>query len=317
MTTAFLYPGQGAQYVGMGKDFYEAYPEAAAVFDQADAVLGRPLTRVIFEGPQESLSDTQNTQSAMLAVCTAITVLLEEAGVTAEYAAGLSLGEYAALVAAGTLSYEEALRLVEDRARFMQEAVPQGTGGMCALLGLSADAVEEAVEAGREAGRVYIANYNAPGQIVITGDLPGLQRAEEAAKALGAKRCVRLDVSAPFHSPLLAQAQEQLSGRLAGISFSPLKKRVYANVDAKEIRSETEIPALLAKQVTGSIYFQQSVEAMLKEGVTRFIEIGPGKALTGFVKRIAKEQGCQPELINIQTADDLRQFLTQQKGAEE
>lgn len=316
MSTAFLYPGQGAQYVGMGKDFYEAYPTAKQIFDTADRVLDRPLTQIIFTGPEQSLSETENTQSAMLTVCTAITRLLEEEGVQATHAAGLSLGEYAALVAAGALPFEEAVQVVEDRARFMQEAVPRGVGSMTALLGLTEEEVETAVSAGREAGAVYVANYNAPGQIVITGEIPALERAEEKARELGARRNVRLDVSAPFHSPLLAPARERLVERLDKLSFSPLTKRVYANVDANPIASEQEIPALLGKQVTGSIYFMQSIEKMLQEGVTRFIEIGPGKSLTGFVKRIAKEQGYAPTLVNLQSAEDFERFLAEEKGAE-
>ncbi|MDI9502234.1 MAG: ACP S-malonyltransferase [Tissierellia bacterium] len=313
LRTAFLYPGQGAQYVGMGQDFYDAYPVAKAVFAQADAVLQKNLTKTVFEGPQEVLSQTENTQSAMLTVCTAITQLLEEHGVSASHAAGLSLGEYAALVAAGTLPFSEAVQLVEDRARFMQEAVPQGIGGMTAVLGLSADDVQAAVRKGQNAGEVYVANYNAPGQIVITGTKEGLQAAGEEAENRGAQRLIPLDVSAPFHSPLLDPAKKRLAERLQTVVFSPLTKRVYANVDARPIASEQDIPALLARQVTGSIYFQQSIQAMLEEGVSRFIEIGPGKTLTGFVKRIAREQGAAPKLVNIRTVDDFTAFIRQEK----
>lgn len=315
MTTAFLYPGQGAQYVGMGKDFYERFSVARSAFDTADRVLARPLTQIIFHGPAEVLSQTENTQSAMLSVCVAITRLLQEAGVCATHAAGLSLGEYAALVAAGALSYEEALLLVEDRARFMQEAVPQGVGGMTAILGLDEAGVEEAVAHGRDFGKTYIANYNAPGQIVLTGEAAGLSAAAKKAKELGARRCMPLDVSAPFHSPMLAPAKEKLEARLAEISFSTPALRVYANVDAKPIPTAGAIADLLGRQVTGSIYFQQSIEAMLKEGVTQFVEIGPGKALTGFVKRIAKEAGLAPRLVNLQTAEDFERFINEEKGA--
>lgn len=314
MKTAFVFPGQGAQFVSMGKDFYDTYPVCKETFDTVNRVLERDLTKIVFEGPEDSLNQTENTQSAMLATCTAIARLLAENGVSFTHTAGLSLGEYSALVASGAISYEDALVLVEARARYMQEAVPEGLGGMVAVLGLDEAAVTEAVAAGERIGPVSIANYNAPGQIVMTGMKEALLAASDAAKALGAKKCVPLAVSAPFHSELLADARERLGERLAKVSFLPLEKRVYANVTAKPVESEAKLPQLLAAQVTSSILWQQSVEAMLDEGVTRFIEIGPGKTLTGFIKRIAKQKGVEVELHNIQTAEDFQTQIDTLRG---
>lgn len=304
MKTAWIFPGQGAQTAEMGLDFYRQLPTAQFVFDRADEVLQRPLTPIIFEGPAETLGQTENTQAAMLTTCVAIARVLQEAGVPCDATAGLSLGEYSALVTAGAMSFDDAVRVVQDRGRYMQEAVPVGEGGMTAVLGLSEAAVEQAVREGKEEGFVAIANYNAPGQIVLTGSRKGLKAAGEAAQRLGAKKCVPLDVSAPFHSLLLKEAAERLEARLADVSFSDPSVRVYSNVSASPTEDAQALPGLLAAQVTSSVLWQQSVEKMLEDGVTRFIEIGPGKTLTAFVKRIAKQRGSSVTLWNVATVED-------------
>lgn len=309
MSTAFVFPGQGAQIVGMGRDFFDAHPVCKETFDEADRILGRSISSIAFEGPSEELMQTLNAQSAMLTTCTAIARLLMKEGVHFTATAGLSLGEYAAMVASGALRFEEALPLVEDRARYMQEAVPAGLGGMVAIIGLDLEGVEAAVTKGSEAGDVSVANFNAPGQIVITGMNDGLQAASAAAKELGAKKCIPLAVSAPFHSTLLQPAANRLAERLSSVAFSTPQKRVYANVNAEAITSHEEIPARLAAQVTHSVLWQPIVERMIKDGITRFVEIGPGKTLTGFIKRIAKERGAHVELFNISTVADFTDHI--------
>lgn len=298
MKTAFIYPGQGAQYCGMGKELYEQFPLAAKIYDMASELVGYDLKALCFT-ENEKLHQTEYTQPAMVATEIALTeVLRAETGIQADVAAGLSLGEYAALYAAGVLSAEDAIRAVAARGRLMAEAVPQGEGAMAAVLMLDAAVIEQ-VLAGLEG--VWIANYNCPGQIVITGRKAAVEAACPLLKDAGAKRCIPLNVSGPFHSPLLAEAGEQLGAVLAGCEIHKPQIPYYANVTAREVTQAEEVTPLLVKQVAASVRWQQSVEGMLAQGVTDFYEIGPGKTLAGFLKKITKDPGIT--LKNIDTPE--------------
>lgn len=285
---AFVFPGQGAQYVGMGQDICAQYPAAREIFSQADHKLGIELSKLSFEGPEDELRLTVNTQPAILTVSVALLKVLEEEGIQADYAAGHSLGEYAALVAAGSLDFTDAVWLVRQRGAFMQEAVPPGEGTMAAILGLTADKLDELCQAASEVGVVEPANYNAPGQIVIAGTTAAVEKAIGLSKQFGAKRAIKLEVSGPFHSSLLRPASLQLAEALENVKIKDACFPIIANVTGEVTSYATDIQANLIKQVAGSVKWQQSVEKMLSLGVDTFIEIGPGKVLTGLIKKIAK-----------------------------
>ena len=305
--TAFIFPGQGAQFVGMGKDFYDNFSVAREVFDIADESLGKSISKLCFEGPDEELIKTENTQPAILATSIAIYKALQQEGVDFEYAAGLSLGEYTALVSANALELEEALPLVQKRGKLMQEAVPLGKGGMAAVLGLDKEKVEEAIDKVEDFGVVEIANYNCPGQIVISGERDVLKLAAEEAKKLGAKKVVFLPVSAPFHCSLLQPAGERLKEELKKVRINDLNKVVVANVDAKPIKDKEEVPPRLIRQVSNSVLWCDSVNTMIDNGVDTFVEVGPGKSLTGFVKRTAKARGVKVNTLNISSMEDFKE----------
>lgn len=285
---AFIFPGQGAQFVGMGKDFYENFSTSKEVYEEANDSLGMDMKRICFEGPDEELIKTENTQPAILTTSVAMLKALEERGIHCDYAAGLSLGEYTALVSAEAMSFSEAVPLVKKRGKYMQEAVPLGKGGMAAILGLEKEKVLEAIHSVSKYGIVEIANYNSPGQIVISGEIEAVNLAAEEAKKLGAKKVVLLPVSAPFHSSLLKPAGEKLKEELGKVKINDLKEVVVTNVDAKPLVDKSEVVPSLVRQVSNSVLWCDSVNTMLDSGVDTFIEIGPGKSLTGFVKRIAK-----------------------------
>ncbi len=306
---AFVFPGQGAQFVGMGKDFYDNFPVAKETFDIADESLGFSLSKMCFEGPDEELIKTENTQPAILATSIAIYKALEERGVDFDYTAGLSLGEYTALVSAKALEFEEALPLVQKRGKLMQETVPLGKGGMAAIMGLEQEKVREAIEKANSFGIVEIANYNSPGQIVISGEVGALKLAAEEAKNLGAKKVVFLPVSAPFHSSLLKPAGEKLKEELEKVKINNLEKTVVTNVDAKPIQDKNEVLPSLVRQVSNSVLWCDSVNTMLDNGVDTFVEIGPGKSLTGFVKRTAKARGEEVNTLNISNVEDFKKAL--------
>ena len=306
---AFVFPGQGAQFVGMGKDFYDNFPVAKETFDIADESLGFSLSKMCFEGPDEELIKTENTQPAILATSIAIYKALEERGVDFDYTAGLSLGEYTALVSAKALEFEEALPLVQKRGKLMQETVPLGKGGMAAIMGLEQEKVREAIEKANSFGIVEIANYNSPGQIVISGEVGALKLAAEEAKNLGAKKVVFLPVSAPFHSSLLKPAGEKLKEELKKVKINNLEKTVVTNVDAKPIYDKNEVFSSLVRQVSNSVLWCDSVNTMLDNGVDTFVEIGPGKSLTGFVKRTAKARGEEVNTLNISNVEDFKKAL--------
>ncbi|MBN1655058.1 MAG: ACP S-malonyltransferase [Deltaproteobacteria bacterium] len=291
---AFIFPGQGAQAVGMGKAVFERFEEARAVFDAADKALQQPLSKLCFEGPEEELKLTANTQPALLATSIA---LLRALGESCDIAAGHSLGEYSAHVAAGTLAFEQAVQLVQKRGRFMQEAVPVGKGAMAAILGGHREAIERACE--ETEGVVQPVNYNCPGQIVIAGESDAVERAKARISALGTK--IRsLQVSAPFHCELMKPAEDRLRPYLEKAFFSDPRIPVVVNTDAEPVHTKERARDALIRQVSSPVLWQQSVEKMLKEGVKLFVEIGPGGVLSGMIARIDK----QVERVRVESPDD-------------
>jgi len=291
MKVAFIYPGQGAQYAGMGKEIYQKYQEAREIFERADEALGFSISELCFEGPEEELVKTENTQPAILTVSVALTKVLQKRGIKAEVTAGLSLGEYSSLVLAEALDFEDAVRLVKNRGKYMQEVVPQGVGTMAAILGLENEVVEEICRTVSQVGIVEPANYNCPGQLVISGEVKAVEKAVELAKEKGAKRAVVLAVSAPFHCSMLKKAGELLERDLEKIEIKDLKIPVVSNVTA-DYASKDQVKDLLIKQVSHPVLWEQSVKRMIEDGVDTFVEIGPGKTLTGFVKKIDKTKNA-------------------------
>jgi len=286
--TAFVFPGQGSQKVGMGKALAEAFSESRAVFDEADAAVGFSLSGLCFEGPETDLQLTANTQPAILAASIAAHRALVARGPGADFVAGHSLGEYSALVAAEALTVREAVRAVRRRGEYMQEAVAVGQGAMAAILGLDLPAIEAACAEAAEGEVVTPANINSPGQVVIAGHAAAVSRAVERCKAAGAKRAVALPVSAPFHCALMMPAQERLEADLATLPFADPRAPLVNNVDARLVRSAAECRQGLVRQVTAPVRWQQCVEALVAEGVSTFVEVGPGRVLGGLIKRIAK-----------------------------
>lgn len=298
---AFVFPGQGAQYAGMGKDFYERFPESREVFDRAGELLGMDMKALCFE-ENDRLDLTEYTQAAMLTTIGAMLEKIGTMGIRPQAAAGLSLGEYAALVTAGVLDLYDAIRLVRLRGQLMQEAVPQGVGGMAAVLGMEQAAVEQVCK--ETDGVVTVANYNCPGQLVISGEILAVQAAAEALKERGAKRVVPLNVSGPFHSPLLKPAGEKLLLALKDTEIHTPKLPYAANVTAEYVREADGIRDLLARQISSSVRWQQCVECMIADGVEVFVEIGPGRTISSFVKKIDRTK----ETINIDKAEDLEKL---------
>jgi [acyl-carrier-protein] S-malonyltransferase len=282
--TAFLFPGQGSQYVGMGKDLYEQHPAARAMFEQADAIVGTSLTKICFEGPEEELKQTKNTQPAIFLHSVVLAKFYR--GEKAVMAAGHSLGEYSALVYAGALTFEEGLRLVRLRGELMQQAGVEQPGTMAAVVGLEASVIGEVCCTAWEAGIVQAANFNSPGQIVISGSVSGVRKAMELAKARGAKIVKELPVSGAFHSPLMESAKRGLQAALEKATIRDASIPVYANVTAKPVTKADEIRRLLDEQLTSPVRWDETISAMSSAGVSTFVEIGPGKVLQGLVKRI-------------------------------
>lgn len=295
---AFIFPGQGAQEPGMGKDFYENSASAREVFDQAESLLGLDMKKLCFEENDE-LNITEYTQIALLTACMAMERVVCEQGVAPQVTAGLSLGEYCAIVSAGGMELSDAMRLVRKRGILMQEAVPAGQGSMAAVLGMDGPSIEKVLE-GREG--VWIANYNCPGQIVITGYKAPVEEASKALQEAGAKRVLPLNVSGPFHSPLMQPAGEGLKEIFAGIKMSPLKVPYVTNVTAEYVDDIAQTEELLIRQVSSSVRWQQSVEKMIAAGVDTFVEIGPGRTLNGFLRKIDR----QVKGYNIRTWEEMQ-----------
>ena len=299
---AFVFPGQGAQYTGMAKDFYEKYAVSREVFESASKASGLDVKALCFE-ENDRLNITEYTQPALLTVSVAILRVLEQKGIRPDVCAGLSLGEYCAMVASEVMSFEDAVKTVRQRGILMQEAVPLGVGAMCAVLGLDGETVNKVCQGVDD---VYVANYNCPGQIVISGKAEAVEQAAGLLKEAGAKRCMMLNVSGPFHSPLLREAGDKLAEVLKDVKLNDGFTIPYVtNVTAEYVNTTEEIRELLRKQVSSSVMWQQSVENMIAKGVDTFVEIGPGKTLAGFMKRINKEV----RMVNIGSVEDLEKAV--------
>lgn len=297
----FMFPGQGSQYIGMGKDFYEAFPAAREVFELAGEAAKLDVAKLCFE-EETKINQTEYTQIAMLTAEAAILKVLQQEGVNADAAAGLSLGEYAAILAAEVMEPKDVFALIRKRGKYMQNAVPDG-GAMAAVLGLEAAVIEKVCE--DTFGEVFVANYNCPGQIVITGERDALERASEECKRIGAKRVIPLKVSGPFHSPLLQEAGQKLAAALEKVKISEPKIGYLSNVTADYVTDPEKIRSLLPLQVCHSVCWQQTMERLIADGADEFVEIGPGKTLSGFLRKINRGIKCE----NIDKLEDLKKYV--------
>ena len=309
MKTAFMFSGQGSQSLGMGKQLYESYPAFRSVCDEASQTLGYPITEIMFEN-EEKLNETEFCQPAILTMSVASAAILSEMGIKADMTAGLSLGEYSALVYAGAVSFADAVKLVQIRGRLMKNAVSPKYGAMCAILGGEHVKIELACDmASSDKGRAYVANYNAPDQTVISGEAEAVRKASVIAQQNGAKRAIMLNVSGPFHTPLLTEASMKLKEELTGTEWKKPKIPVISNLTADEIAFPWELPNILEKHMISPVKWHQSVDAMISRGGDVFVELGPGKALSNFVKRIDKTV----EIFNVEDekslAVTLKRFL--------
>jgi [acyl-carrier-protein] S-malonyltransferase len=306
MKIAFIFPGQGSQYAGMAKEFIENFKESKEVFEIAGEVLGYDLAELCLNGPAEKLNLTENTQPALLAASIAILRPLEQRGLTAIAAAGHSLGEYTAITAAGGFELKDALALVQKRGKYMQEAVPAGTGLMAAVLGMDRQDVEKTCLEAAKNGIVAPANYNSPGQIVIAGEKQAVEKAMELAKARGAKKVIPLAVSVPSHCAMMKQAGEKLAHELKTVTINDLRIPIVNNADAKFLRTAAELRPSLIKQISAPLYWEDSIRNMVADGYDTFIEIGPGKVLSGLVKRIAKDA----KVLNVEDQKSMNETLS-------
>jgi [acyl-carrier-protein] S-malonyltransferase len=289
---AFLVPGQGSQATGMGKELAALYPVARHTFQEADEALGFSISQLCFEGPDEQLKLTENTQPAILTMSTAVARVLQEKGIVPQFAAGHSLGEYSAHVAAGTLTFSDAVRTVRDRGRYMQEAVPAGEGGMAAILGMTIEQVQQVCAEAAQGDVVSPANINSPDQTVISGHQKAVERAAELAKQRGAKRALMLVVSAPFHCALMQPAQDRLEKDLQALAFGNPEIPIISNIDATPKTTGEGSRQALVRQVTGAVQWSRSMQTLIGLGVKTFIEVGPGKVLTGLMRQIDRAQAC-------------------------
>ena len=308
---AFVFPGQASQYPGMGKELAEKYPAARAVFEEADHALGFSISKMCFEGNEDELKLTANTQPAILTVSVAAFRVVAEKGLAPDFVAGHSLGEYSALVAVGSLNFPDAVRLVRKRGQYMQEAVPAGQGGMAAIMGISPAVVQDACKRAAEGEICSPANLNSPEQTVISGHASAVKRAVEIASQLGAKRSMILAVSAPFHSALMMPAQEKLEKDLRATPFADLQVPLVSNVDADTIRKGDEAREALVRQVTMPVRWQESMRLLLDEGVNTFVEVGPGRVLTGLMRQIERSVAT----LNVEDEKSLQATVEKIAGA--
>lgn len=308
---AFVFPGQASQYPGMGKELAEKYPLARGVFDEADKALGFSIAKMCFEGSEEELKLTANTQPAILTCSIAAYRVLEEKGITPDYVAGHSLGEYSALVAAGALKFTDAVKLVRKRGQYMQEAVPAGQGAMAAIMGLSPSVVMDVCKRAAQGEVCSPANLNSPEQTVISGHASAVKRAVEIASQLGAKRSMVLAVSAPFHSALMMPAQEKLEKDLAGTPFAELRVPLVTNVDADTTVKADEARNALVRQVSMPVRWEESMRMLLDEGVNTFVEVGPGRVLTGLMRQIERSVA----MLNVEDEKSLTAAIEKIAGA--
>lgn len=302
---AFLFPGQGVQTVGMAKELYENIPECKEILDSSEEILKMPLKKMMFEGPEDLLTETENAQPTILVASLMALKALEINGIDAEYAAGLSLGEYAALINGGALSLEDGLRLVKERGRIMGNALPEGLGTMAAILKLNDEKLEELLERSRKFGIIEGANFNCPGQISVSGEFKAVEEAVKIAKELGGLG-IMLNVSGPFHSSLLKEASEEFYNTIKKANIKPLKKEVYSNVKGTLYKENDDIRDLLKKHIRSSVLFEKTIRDMLEKGVDTFIEVGPGKALRGFVKKIDRKV----TLLNVEDMNSLNNTIS-------
>ena len=305
---AFLFSGQGAQYVGMGKELYESIPECKEIFDKGEKILDMPIKDLIFNGPEEKLMETEVAQPAILLTSLAALKALEVNGIEAEYATGLSLGEYAALIYGGALSFEDGLKLIKERGRIMGSALPKGLGKMAAIMRLDNEKVEELLSRASEYGVCEGANYNCPGQVSIAGENEAIDKAVEIAQELGG-RAVLLKVSGPFHSSLLKEASDEFYEAIKKVDIKNVKKTIYSNVKGLPYEEEDDIRFILKKHIMSSVYFEKEIQDMINKGVNTFVEVGPGKALRGFVKKIDKNS----RLLNVEDMESLNNALNELK----
>ncbi len=303
--TAFVFAGQGAQKIGMGKELAENFKVANDTFNEASEALGFDIKEMIFEGDDETLMLTENTQPAIVTMSVAAYRVLKEKGITPDVVVGLSLGEYSAHIASGTIDFSDGVRLVKKRGKYMQEEVPEGVGAMAAILGLSSEDVLECCKNASDVGVCEAANFNCPGQIVVSGEKDAVLKCSELAKEKGAKRAMLLAVSAPFHCSLLEGAGEKLKKELQNVTLHDMNIPVITNVTADYIKDKNEVKELLEKQVSNSVKWEESVRRMIKDGVDTFIEVGPGKALSGFIKKIDKDV----KIYNIEDMKSLEKII--------
>jgi [acyl-carrier-protein] S-malonyltransferase len=309
MKIAFIFAGQGSQYIGMGKELYDNILVCRETFDKARELLDFDIKELMFNGEKEELDITENTQPAILATSIMAMKALEEKGIRADVVAGLSLGEYSALVAANALSFDEAIPLIRKRGEFMQEAVPVGIGSMAAIIGLELNKIKLALNEASAIGIVEIANYNTHNQIVIGGEKEAVEKARELCLEAGARRAIPLKVSGPFHTSLLESASIKLKEELDKIEFKKPEVKIISNVTADFIENNEEIGELLYKQVKSSVRWSESINKMLDMGIDTFIELGPGKVLSGFIKEISRESGLKVNIFNVEDIKSLNKTL--------
>ena len=314
MKIGYIFPGQGTQCVGMGKDIYEKYEEAQNVYKRIDKVLEENIETLTYNVEAEEINQTKNTQITIYAMSMAILEILKQRGIKPEAAAGLSLGEYSALTCAGAISLEDGAKIVRIRGRLMQELAPNGEWAMAAIIGLDDDKVEEACIKVK-CGFVRAVNYNCPGQVVISGEKEAVVKAMEIAKELGARKVIELKTSGPFHTEKLQEASKELRKELEKITFNNCKIPVIKNFDGEPYKENDDMVEILSNHVINPVKFRKSLETMLQMGIDTFVEIGPGKTLSGFVKKVCKEKGIEANVFNIENVETLENFLENVKNS--